>query len=365
MSDQLITDQKRSMQPVTASEAAEASSANSRINIPLNLQNWKDLPAEVVEQCQWFHQYVLSQNLSYTEVEEAIEYDKSTIFRILKGTYEGSWSNIIRAIKKYRADVASLDRLEQLRGTIQNVKFAENCVTKRIDWILDFTLARARSSLILGEGGIGKTVGIKRWGTNNNHGRSVIVECLPVGGAKGLLRQVAEKVGVNKNLNMNQMLESVVRAFNDTRILVLDEIQHHVPTSTRANPLALEMARRIKDLSGCGLAMSGTIRVATDLKNQVALYEQILRRTGKPFFLPDTFTEADILPIAQQFFKRPSKDFLAVMLDWANDREVGRLNYIVDTLTFASKIAHDQKKELTENMVLAGHQLRENRSKKG
>lgn len=348
--------------PVTRSEAAEASSAHSRINIPLNLNNWKDLPADQVEQLQWFHQFILAEGKSWEQTENAIGYDKSTIFRILKGTYEGSWKNIAAAIKKYRADIASLQRLETMRGAIAKVVFAENRVTKRINWILDYTLARARSSLILGEGGIGKTVGAKQWSTDNNHGRSVFVECMPIGGAKGLLRQIAERVGVNKNLNMVQMLEAVTRAFNDTRILILDEIQHHVPQSPKAQPIALEMARRIKDLSGCGLAMFGTIRCDASLKAQPYLYEQIMRRAGKPYYLPDTFEESDILPIITQFFKRPSRQFVDVMIDWSNDREAGRLNYLVDMITFASKIAHDSKKELTEEMVLAGHNLRVKRS---
>jgi hypothetical protein len=95
------------------------------------------------------------------------------------------------------------------------------------------------------------------------------------------------------------------------------------------------------------------------------MFEQVIGRTGRPFYLPADFTEDDILPILTQFVKRPSSEFREVMLAWANDREIGRLRYVVDMLTFASKIAHDQNKPLTEEMVLAGHQLREKRSKRG
>lgn len=360
----LETPVERGIVPVSKSEEAAASSANKRINIPLNIENWKHLPAEQVEQLLWFHQYLLHQDMGYPEAAKAIEYDDSTIFRILKGTYEGNWANIVRAIKTYRAEVVRVKKVEAMQSAVGTCKYVENRVTKRLDWILGYTLGRAGSSLILAEGGMGKTMGGKHWGEENNHGTSVFVECLPIGGAKGLLRQIAEKVGVNKNLNTSQMLEAVVRAFNRTRILILDEIQQHVPLSQRTTPTALEMARRIKDLSGCALAMIGTVRVAGDLAKTPYLYEQIIRRTGKPYYLPDKFEESDVLPIITQFIKKPSDDFCEVLLTWANDREVGRLNYVVDQLTFASKIAHDSKKPLTEDMVLAGHQLRENRSKR-
>lgn len=361
----LETESRRDTMPVSASEAGEVTTKGARINIPLNLNNWKKLPPDVVEQLQWFHQYILSEGLGYEEITKALDYDNTVIWRVLKGTYEGSWPNIVKAIKKYRAEVNSLAKLKAARGTIQQVNFVQNSVCKRIDWILDYTLSRARSSLILGDGGIGKTEVIKWWSRNNNHGRSVLVECLPVGGAKGLLRQVAEKVGVNKTLGMTQMLDAVIRAFDDTRILILDEIQHHVPSTSKSNPIALEMARRIKDLSGCGLAMFGTNRCESSMKSNIDFYQQIMRRAGRIYYLPDTFEDSDIRPIVTQFIQSPSKDFMEVIISWANDPEVGRLNYIVDTLAFAAKIAHDKHDRLTEERVLAGHQLRENRSKKG
>lgn len=351
--------------PVTRSEAAEASSAHARINIPLNLANWKEIPQEHVEELMWFHQYALDEHLSYEKLEGFLGYDKSTIFRVLKGTYEGSWKNIIEAIRKWRKEVKSLQDLAERRSGLQSIQFVENSFTKRLNWILTRTLDYSRQSLILGDGGMGKTAGLKHWGKENNHGRSVIVEAMPVGGAKGLLRQIAEKVSVNKNQGLNSMLEAVIRAFDHNRILIIDEIQHHAPApGSKSKPIAIDLMRRIADISGCGLALIGTNQTANNLKANPDFYEQVIRRCGKPYYLPDTFVEADVLPIVSQFLKRPSKDFMEVMVSWANDREVGRLNYIVDMITFAAQIAHDTKKTLTEDMILAGHQLRENRSKR-
>lgn len=364
MTTTLTTEAGRGTLPVSKSESAATSSAKSRINIPLNLENWKHLDEETQEHLAWVHQHFLNEGLNWDEAAGALHYDQSTVFRVLKGTYEGSWPNVVKAVKKYRADVTSLKKLEAERQSFQQCRFTPNTVTKRIDWILSYTLQRARSSLILGDGGIGKTAGLDHWCDENNHGRSVKIECMPIGGAKGLLVQIAQKVGVNQNMSLAQMLPSVVRAFNANRILVLDEIQHHIPDSPKTKPIALEMARRIADLSGCALAMFGTNRVGFSLESTTDFYQQIIRRCGKPYLLPGKFTAEDVAGIVTQFIPRPSADFREILLAWANDPALGRLNYVVDQLVFASKLANDRNKKLDEDMVLAGHALREKNSKR-
>lgn len=341
--------------PVGRSEAAASSSAHSGINVPLNLSNWRDLPEDIVEDLTWFHQYVLNEDLNWKKAEEALGYDASTIFRVLKGTYDGSWANVAKAIRSFR-------KLVVQRGTVQRGVFVKTPVSEMIFWALGYIMAKGGAGLIVGESGMGKTIAVKQWCSDNNHGRSVLVECLPVGGAKGVLRQIAAKVGVNKNLNTNQMLESVIRAFNENRILVLDEVHELLPSDDRSRPVALDLIRRIHDISGCALCLISTERFDNDIKRQRYMFEQIIGRTGKPFVLPNDFTEQDVRPIVTQFIARPTAKFLSVMVGFANDRDIGRLRYVVETLQFASKIAHDTRKPLTEEIVYAAHSLRERQS---
>src|SRR5581483_2650929 len=131
---------------------AEASSAHSRINVPLNLDNWKNLPEHVVGELTWFHQHLLDHSLSWTEASQAIGYDRSTVFRVLKGTYEGSWQKIVQAIASYR-------KLDEQRGTIQKNEFVENSISRLIFAALDYALANNSITLIIGESRTGKTIG--------------------------------------------------------------------------------------------------------------------------------------------------------------------------------------------------------------
>src|ERR1043166_8400296 len=113
---------------------AEASSAHSRVNISLNLDNWKELPQEIGDELLWFHQWVLDNNVGWKEAEEAIGYDRSTIFRILKGTYEGSWHKIAGAIRSFR-------ELEEKRRSIKSHFFVPNSISAIVFAALDYALA--------------------------------------------------------------------------------------------------------------------------------------------------------------------------------------------------------------------------------
>jgi hypothetical protein len=92
-------------------EQATASSAHSRINVPLNMENWRDLDEGTQEVLTWFHQYLLDNGLDWEDATEAIGYDRSTVFRVLKGSYEGSYANVVKSIKSFQ-------RIAEQRGAI-------------------------------------------------------------------------------------------------------------------------------------------------------------------------------------------------------------------------------------------------------
>src|SRR5207237_1019204 len=96
-----------------------------RINIPINLDNWKHLDDLLQADLLWWHQHLLDEKVSYITAGETINYDQSTVFRVLKGNYEGSWPNVHKAIRSYR-------KLADARGTIQQAEFARNWIALKI-----------------------------------------------------------------------------------------------------------------------------------------------------------------------------------------------------------------------------------------
>jgi|SRR5581483_6785785 len=336
---------------VKGAEIATAASAHARLNIPLNLQNWRALPADLQALLLWFHQHCLDEGLSLKEAGEALGYDTSTVWRILKGTYEGSWPNTAARIKSYQ-------RIANDRSGIQRANFAENSISRLIWAGLDYAVANNSLTLVVGESGQGKTLAAEAWRDRNNHGRSVMVEVPPIGGAKMLLRCIADAVGVNKNLAQDQMLEAIIRAFNPNRILILDEARRLLPGDTRGdvNPVKLEIIRYIHDRTKCAVALIATQRFDDTLKKLSYQYEQILGRIGQPVRLFRRIELKDVLPILGQYFKKPSQSLLDAAAQIVNEQ--GRLRVLCELLKVATRISSKHRQDLSEEHFFKAVALR-------
>jgi DNA transposition AAA+ family ATPase len=334
---------------VDSSTKAEASSAHSRFNIPLNLNNWKALPEEISQALLWYHQYGLDHGLTRKDMAEAVGYDWSTVFKCLYGTYEGNYNNFCDAINSFK-------KLVEQRSTIQKNEFVHNRITKMIYGGLNYALANNSITLIIGESRMGKTITREQWQRENNHGRSVPVIAPAYGGTKRLCVSIAQAVGVNRNLSIPAMLDAIYRAFNRNRILIVDEAHRLLPGDRRTNPVNLELLRDIHDQTGCALALLATQRFDNELRKSEYMFEQLLGRVGMPIRLPKKIATADILPLIHQYVKKPSERLVAKCLEVANS--MGRLGILIETLKVASRMAGKAKQSLTEEHVFKAFALR-------
>jgi DNA transposition AAA+ family ATPase len=332
-------------------DAAEASSAHSRINIAFNVDNWSQLEPDVQAALMWFHQHLLDEKLDWTQASAALGYDRSTLFRVLKGTYEGSWGNIVKAIASYR-------RIATERAGIQRVGFAENSIARLIWAGLDYAVANNSITEIIGESGQGKTLATETWRDRNNHGRSVLVEAPPIGGVRAFLRVLAEAVGINKNLPADQLLEALVRAFNPNRILIIDEARRLLPSDTRGdvNPVKLEVVRYLHDRTKCAVALIATQRFDDTLKKLTYQFEQVLGRIGQPVRLFRTIADKDFLPILGQYYAKPSDRLVAQVREIVNEQ--GRLRVLGELLKVATRISSKAGAKLTEDHFFKALALR-------
>lgn len=323
----------------TKSDQAEASSAHARLNIPLNLEAWKSLPLDTRDLLTWFHQFALDQGMSLKDCGEALDYDTSTVFRLLKGTYEGSWPNVAKAIASFR-------KIALERGKIQQNEFVENNVSRLIHDGLNYAMANNSITLIIGESRQGKTIAAQAWRDANNHGRSVLITAPPYGGTKAFLRAIAAAVGANKNQNAPQMMDSIYRAFNKHRMLIIDEAHRLLPGDRRVNPVMIEIVRDIHDQTGNALALIATERFKSELEKGSYMFEQVLGRVGMPVRLPRKLGDKATEPILRQYFSQPSEKVMEASTKIAND--MGRLGVLVETLKVASRIASKSKERLKE-----------------
>lgn len=315
---------------VTKSVAAQASSAHSRINVPLNLGNWRDLPAETAAELTWFHQHALEEGLNWKQCTDALGYSQTTVFRALKGTYEGAWENVIEAIQSYRKIIAE-------RIAIKHAAFRETRITKLVTGGLSYAMANNSMTLIVGESRQGKTAAGKYWRDQNNHGRTAFVTAPAYGAARAMLKEIASVLGINRNTGLTNMHEAILRAFNENRMLIVDEAHRLLPRDRRSEPVLLEILRDIHDRTGCGLGLLTTARFNEGIKNSSYMYEQVLGRIGMPVQLPREFEWDDIDPIVAQYLENVPADLRSELLKIANSP--GRLGILCETLKFASRIS--------------------------
>lgn len=335
---------------IEKSDAALAASAHSRVNVPLNLDNWKTLPKETQEELTWSHQHILDDRLSWEDASDAVGYDKSTVYRWLKGTYEGSWPNAMAAIKSYR-------KVCETRGTIQVAEIVRNSIVRLVHAALDYAVANNSITTIIGESRMGKSVAALLWRDENNHGRSVYVVAPPCGGTKMFLRRIADAVGVNKNMAAPAMYEAIARAFNKHRILIVDEAARLLPNDRRTNPTNLEILRDLyNDGKGCSLALIATQRFSDELQKSSYMFEQILGRIGMPMRLPRRIKDSDIRPIVSQYVKNPSPKLMQTASAIANS--LGRLGTLVEILKATSRNANQKQQTMTEEHVFMAIALR-------
>lgn len=329
---------------------ARAASAHSRINVPLNLDNWKALDKVVQDDLLWFHQHLLDNHLGWDEASEAIGYERSVVFKVLKGIYEGSYSNVCKGIQSYK-------RIAETRGTIQSNEIVDNGISQMISAGLDYALANNSITTIIGESRMGKTVAVKKWRDENNHGRSVYVVAPPYGGTKMLLRRIADGVGVSKNLSSPQLMESLGRAFNKNRLLIVDEAHRLLPGDRRTNPVNIEILRDLyNDGQGCALALIATQRFSDELYKAHYQFEQVLGRIGMPIRLPKRIKVKDFKPIVQQYIREPSDKLIQGLDLIANN--LGRLGILVETLKVASRIANKSRQNMSEDHIWKAIALR-------
>ena len=338
--------------PISAREQAKAHSAQSRINVPLNVQNWKGLAQDHQESLTWFHQHLLNEGISWNRVSQLLPknsrgggfYDRTVIYKVLQGSYEGSWDNIGQAILDYR-------NLWNERRKMKASTFARNPISEIIWSALDYALTANGITEIVGESGQGKTIAVTEWQEHNNHGKTVFVECPVFGGIKGLLRRICTSIGANKNQSIPQMVDSIERAFNRNRVLIIDEAARLLPSSATTPPKTLDYLREIHDRTGCALALITTARFDDTLRSNQWMFEQVLGRIDMPVRLPKILDDRVWLPLVEQYIKAPSRPLKELCNEIANRPLGGRMRRLDKVLKFASRIAATDKEALLETHV--------------
>lgn len=179
-------------------------------------------------------------------IADQLEVHWSTLYKVWTGTYAAGLGNLCEKIGILKR------RVEDKRVSI----FVHTPVTERIWEALDYARDYSAAVLICGPTGSSKTSTVLEWASQNNHGRSIYVSC-PSGCSRPRFVQAIAKameISVRRKDSMGTE-ESIKKALNRRRILIIDEAGHVIPDKKHDVDPPLEFARDLHDTTGCAVAI--------------------------------------------------------------------------------------------------------------
>jgi DNA transposition AAA+ family ATPase len=237
--------------------------------------------------------------VSLAEFAEKVGVDKTTIGRIIRGTYthpeRGTRlpisENLIRAMELFR-------KMEQERARATDTGFVLTPTAKRIFTACDLARESQSPVFLIGPSHIGKTKALLAYTQENNHGHTVYVRLQAASGLGGMVRRIAGSLGISDKANTADLIGRIKRALRANMLLILDEVHELMHTYRKESFFAcLEVIREFYDETNCGLVLCGTKLLFKRIDENRGELEQLLRRGVHKVVLADQPTKGDISAI--------------------------------------------------------------------
>ena len=293
-----------------------------------------------------------------------VGYSQNTIYKLMTGKY-------IHATSGERLDVPSdlvksihaFLELERERFMGGKTEFVKTPTAGRI-WHGCNIARESRSPVFIwGVPQIGKTTALERYAQDNNHGRTVYVRMKAASGLGGMVRRIAENVGVSPKSNTANLTDYIKGALTQDMVLILDEVHLLAYTYRKASFFGcMEVIREIFDETHCGLVLCGTILLKDELTAREL--EQLLKRGVHRIALPDAPTRADVAAILEEAgLEFPDKG-VSVTVKGATEhpyaviRQLAKkegLKAITERLRYGRKLASKGKAQLAWVHVMEAH----------
>ena len=235
--------------------------------------------------------------IAKTDVATRIGCSDNLLYRLYTGKYRNADGEqlapnpeLIRSINHFLA-------LEKERYESGENQFVVTPTAKKVSTACE--LARESNSVVIlwGPSHIGKTWALVHHAAANNHGRTIYARMRAASGRGGMVRRIADSVGVSENSNTDALVVRVKKAVTPDMLLILDECHLLFNTYQRASADAcFETLREIHDETRCGMVLVFTI--LDELKARSAReLQQLWRRGVHKVPLPTMPTKGDLSAI--------------------------------------------------------------------
>lgn len=309
----------------------------NQINIGGNTvtQATEHLPEQQRLLVRWLHTHARNNRWGWDELVKAVGFSSTTWYRIWVDKFRypkgDQRAGERMPIDKQCAAIAKLKKIVDQRECIKRAGFVETSVWQRIEWLCRRSFIRQKIGFVYGESQIGKTTGLREYQRRNNHGQTYYVELPPSAGVQLMTREIAKALHVSSSTCFEKLIEDVVAALDESKLLIVDEVHRVFTTYQRTSVMrCLDVLRYIHDKTHCGLVLCGTNVFRDQLKEgSFQQYLKQLRRRGlNEVQLPAVPPRADLDMMAQHFGLNPDRhgQFEWQTTDGAGRRHTARYN---------------------------------------
>lgn len=253
---------------------------------------------------RWLFFYSIENGIALKTASEKIGYSNTTVYRLLKGDYQGSVAEVAGAIARWK-------RLCDERADIQTVAFVETATVRKVWQICDAASVYKSVACIYGQSQIGKTWALQEYARRHNHGQTRYVRLPAAAGVQMLIRAFAHASGISPKSSFEQLRERVAKSTDENTLWLVDELHQAFNTYQKHSRLAcLELIREIHDLTQCGMVLCGTNIARDEIESgqHKELLAQLRRRGIFRLQLPEFATWPDRLAIAKHFGLRDAPE---------------------------------------------------------
>lgn len=246
---------------------------------------------------RWLFFYCIEHGIAMKEAGDRIGYSNTTIYRLLKGDYQGSIGEVCGGIARWK-------RLCDERAEIKTVAFVETQTVKKIWQICEAANIYKSIAVIYGNSQIGKTWALKEYALRHNHGQTRYVRLPAAAGVQMMIRCFAQASGISPKSSFEQLRDRVVKSCDENTLWLVDELHQAFGTYQKHSRIAcLELIREIHDLTQCGMVLCGTNIAREEIENgqHKEMLQQLRRRGIFRLQLPEVAPWADRIEIARHF----------------------------------------------------------------
>lgn len=234
----------------------------------------KDKAKYIGEQREALKQYIDEQNAgedsrsSVNAISRSLGVSAAMLSQFMNDKYPGDNGSLAKKIEAF------LKRQDE-RTSYTDI-FPEALPTKNVQRILNVCRIchlEGEMGVITGDAGLSKTTGLKEY-VRQNPGSVIFVEVIPGTTAKNLAIQIHKECGYDGRGTQWAMFQDIIEKLkNSERLIIIDEAEH-LPTT------ALELTRRIHDMTKIGVVMAGLPKLLTNLRGLKSEFRQLFSRIG-------------------------------------------------------------------------------------